>query len=650
MVMKKRILLFTLISFSLTQAQLFVKDNSYVYNKGAMVYVKNAVNLEGDTDASGTPGMVYLRNEGQLIQGTTGNGLNEGLGKLSVFQEGTSEAHWYNYWCSPIGLPTTAAQNEPFGITLLNQPTTNIASTPAVILPVSQDNGISNPLSISSGWIWKYIASNIYDLNAGGWQSVYAASTVTPGLGFTMKGVYGTDATTAGEATANNTGNAQRYDFRGKPNDGNMNILVGNLAGPDYANQTLTGNPYPSAINLNLFLLENSGYNINYTTGAVTTGGATNVIDGKAYFWEQNPSTTTHAYTNFSGGYGVYVPNNTNAFSPGTYNNAPWDTYNADGTPNVLGTPPGGAERYKRMFCPIGQGFMVQGSVASGNAVMKNLYRAFVKEGAANNSQFHKNAANNLTAYDNWDTILNEAGVDYTQFSKAPVPQIKFFAVLNNQHTRELTMAFNPNTTDGLDTAMDAVISNSELTCDAYFRALNTNEPLEISTLPFDSNKRIPFSFKIDEAQGVFKITVGNIINFNDANEVYLYDTTTGVYHDILNGFYETTLPQGTYNNYEITFRSEALSSNNNTVNDLQAFQNNTNQFVTVLNPKSLELKNIAIYDITGKLLVNNLNLETKTSYQYPTNHFSEGIYIVNVTTKDGKNFSRKIIIEHSGK
>jgi hypothetical protein len=38
-------------------------------------------------------------------------------------------------------------------------------------------------------------------------------------------------------------GSAQRYDFRGKPNDGTIDIpvLLDEL--------TLTGNPYPSALN-----------------------------------------------------------------------------------------------------------------------------------------------------------------------------------------------------------------------------------------------------------------------------------------------------------------------------------------------------------------------------------------------------------------
>jgi hypothetical protein len=74
-----------------------------------------------------------------------------------------------------------------------------------------------------------------------------------------MKGTSGTDGTTV-DGVQNNPGGAQRYDFRGKPNDGTINIPI--LSGE----WILTGNPYPSAINLQAFLI-----------------GETN-CDGTAYF------------------------------------------------------------------------------------------------------------------------------------------------------------------------------------------------------------------------------------------------------------------------------------------------------------------------------------------------------------------------------
>ena len=89
------------------------------------------------------------------------------------------------------------------------------------------------------------------------------------------------------------------------------------------------------------------------------------------------------------------------------------------------------------MFAPVGQGFMVEGKV-NGTALMKNLYRAFVKEGVATNSQFEKNGnTQNTLNNDNWDEILNVANVDYTQFSKLPTPQIKIHTIFNNLYTKE---------------------------------------------------------------------------------------------------------------------------------------------------------------------------------------------------------------------
>lgn len=72
-------------------AQLYVKD-TYIFNQGAMVYVKDYVELNTATS------FIYLRNEGQLLQGSTVlGGLNRGVGSLSVFQEGTANNYGYNY-------------------------------------------------------------------------------------------------------------------------------------------------------------------------------------------------------------------------------------------------------------------------------------------------------------------------------------------------------------------------------------------------------------------------------------------------------------------------------------------------------------------------------------------------------------------------
>lgn len=641
--MKTTLLIFcVLFSVSSSVAQLYVKD-SYVFNNGAMVYVKDYVEL--NTAASN----IYLRNEGQLLQGgTTSGGTNRGIGFLSVFQEGTANNFGYNYWCSPVGVPASGAGNNAFQLNQnIKRPITNTAMQTPTFISGINGSSTNSELTISNRWIYKFTAANNYS----NWAYVGESGTVPSGLGYTMKGVSGDDTTAGiGEATFNNPSGAgglndyQRYDFRGKANDGTIDITVAApTVGDQYPNSTLTGNPYPSAINLNLFLLENSGYVVNYTTGAVTSGGPVNVINGSAYFWEHQKPATSHILVQYIGGYGYYSPNNTNAFSPGTYNSATWNTFNIDGSQNTTGGSSGSS--YKRMFSPVGQGFMVRG-VANGTAKMKNLYRTFVKEGAANNSQFERSSnASNTATPQNWDEILNVAGVDYTQFSTAPTPQIKIHTIFNNLYTKEITMAFNPNTTDGFDQAMDIDTYEANLTNDAYFSMADNTKSFIITTLPFSMDKRIPFTLKAGDAS-TFKVFVGDMINFHDAENVYLYDGLTGIYYDIKNSYYEGTLPAGIYTNrFEITFRDAALSVSDPIKETIIVAQNNESHILTVSNQNLTDIKSVILFDITGKMLFNKTNLGSKNSYEFSTSSLSDAVYLVKIQSADGQSFGQKIIV-----
>ena len=637
-------------SLNIVFGQLYVR-NSYVFNQGAMVYVQDYVEL--NTVAS----TIYLRNEGQLLQGSTvANGVNRGVGTLSVFQEGTANNFGYNYWCSPVGVAAAGAGNNSFQLDqVIKRPVANITSQNPFFTSSVNGTSTNSLLTVSNRWIYAFTAQNNYS----NWVNIGQSGTITSGLGFTMKGVSGDDTLAGiGETTFNNPAivgsynpldDYQRYDFRGKANDGTIGITVAGLAG-QYPNSTLTGNPYPSAINLNLFLLENSGYSINYSSGAVTNlsfpSPASGIINGNAYFWEHEKPATSHLLLQYIGGYGYYTPNNVNAFSPGTYNSASWSTYNIDGSINTTGVSSGVA--YTRMFSPVGQGFMVEGRI-NGTAQMKNLYRAFVKEGVANNSQFERLAnANSLNAvsYENWDEIHNVAGVDYTQFSTAPTPQIKIHTIFNNQFTKEVTMAFNPNTSDGFDSAMDVSSYESNFTNDAYFSLLDDTKNFVITTLPFDVEKRVPFNLKAGN-QASFRVFVGDVINFNQAQDVYLYDGLTGIYHNIKNGFFEVNLPAGNYTNrFEITFKdSNALVINNPIKASVTIVQNNTTQQLIVLNPNLLDIKSVMLFDITGKLLLNETKLNSKTSFEFSTASLPEAVYLVKIQSSDGQTTGQKIII-----
>ncbi|MES2862594.1 MAG: T9SS type A sorting domain-containing protein [Bacteroidota bacterium] len=633
--MKKILLTSLMVAFAgVVNAQLFVKDGSYVFMTNQYMTVTQDVNLNNT-------GNFYLRNTSQLLQKGSGSSINTGTGKLSVFQEGTVNNFQYNYWCSPVG---SGAAGNPFGIALLNRPTGLITSTAAELLPNFSHNGTATggaggTMQIAPYWIWKFVSlSPVY----ANWQYVGIGQTLNPGEGFSMKGTSGADALAVdADAVANKTGVAQRYDFRGKPNDGNISVAISN------GNLTLVGNPYSSAINLNMYLVEHTGRSYDSTTGVISAGGNPNIINGTAYFWEHSKSANTHVLSGYVGGYGTYVANGVNIGTPGTWVAATYNTYNADGSLNTTGASTGST--FKRQFSPIGQGFMVQG-IAAGSSIMKNAYRVFVREGGT--STFERNATNSTHSLGgtNWDDIPNVAGIDYTQISNLPVPQIKLLAVLNNAKSVEVAMAFNPNTTDGYDVGYDGVSSDVNVNAPdmVYFGQDNNAKKCVITTLPFSMEKRIPIAFKC-AAQSDFKVKVSDVINFTDSENVYIHDKETGIYYDIKNAEFSMNLPAGeNATRFEVTFKNfDVLANENNNfeANSFEVYQNNKNEMLTIVNTSNKDVVNCSVYDVSGKIVITKKNLGRNNLIELPTNALSDGVYIVKLNTSDNVSVEKKIIV-----
>lgn len=572
-------------------SQLYFSPNSFAYAKDQVVFVTQDVNMQSNSN-------FYLRNEAQLLQGTSSVSTNKGLGKVSVFQEGTSDNFDYNYWCSPVGNASNTPGNENFGITMLNRPTSAIASTPAIMLDWGNYDGTANPLSISSRWIYKYLSGTAY----AQWIYVGTTNGLAAGEGFSMKGTSGTDPLIVeGNTVQNNPGNGnQRYDFRGKPNDGNItvNLLINN--------NTFTGNPYPSALNMNKFLLDPGN----------TAGG------GAAYYWEQKKDINSHYVADYVGGYGTFSP--ISIGSNGVYAPARFDTYNTDGSLNNIGTTFGNI--YPRKFAPIGQGFFLL-ATATGTATIKNSHREYYKEsGPLTQFERHTNQNKNQQIADNGD-----------------VSHFRINAVLNNQYSRQIALAFVPEATDGVDFGIDAIDINDELPNDFYF--FLDNNRYAIQGINFSIEKRIPLGVK-SQSNSTIKFYVPEIVNFDTTQGIYIYDALDQTYHDIKNDSYQVSLEAGVFNNrFEITFVNETLGISEDIKTNFTIIQNNLDQLLTIKNPYQVDIKSITVYDIIGKRIFSHKDLGTDLSYEFPTNGLSPGIYIVEMATNDAKKISQKIII-----
>ncbi len=593
-----------------SQAQLYVGTGGYVYSNDQYIFVTSQVELNSG-------GNIFLRNQSQLLQGTTGVGQNTGLGTLSVFQEGTSDNFRYNYWCSPVGNPSATVGNSNFGITLLSSPTGLTSSASAVVLPYGNYNGQASPLSIAQRWIYKFSTSNQY----AQWVFVGAATNVQPGLGFTMKGTSGTDAFVAdtNEGVENNAGNAQRYDFRGKPNDGNITNAVSNN------NFTLVGNPYPSGIDLNMFLLDpaNSG-----------------VINGQAYFWEQ--TSTTHFITDYDGGYGVYTPG-TGIYTPAVF----WNYDQAGGQETNLGSS---GSVYERRFSPVGQGFMVLGTT-NGTVVMKNQYRVFVKESVANQSEFERignSSQAQIVEDEYYPEIPNVAGTDYTQIKKGTAPYLRINAVYNDEAVRPTTMAFDDSATQGYDYGFDGRSATDAVPISFYYVVDGMPYEYASTAFKFGIDEKVPVGFRCSETTKFTVKVQGAYSGFDDMQMVYVHDKETGIYYDIKNNSFEVTLPAGDNRaRFEITFKNtdEVLGENVLDPNVFELYQNNEGNMLTVLNSANNDIAKIDLYDVTGKLVISKENLGRSEKIEIPTSNLSDGVYIVKLATADALEVSKKVSI-----
>ncbi|MDX1783840.1 MAG: hypothetical protein R3361_06755, partial [Aequorivita vladivostokensis] len=301
----KNLLLFSTLLLSTTGvfAQLTVKPNgsndSFIYVNDEVVFVTQEINLERNGTANNREASIYLRNNAQLMQGGT-TSTNSGDGQLSVQQNTRVTSPWgYYLWCSPVGytgpVGTPAAQgNTPFGVGQIYEalPTSITAAQPTAT--VASHNGYNFPrLTISTRWLYTHL--NPGTEAESNYQRMNSNNAAPAGFGFTMKGVNNGPNVTAGPPS----NHVQLYEFRGRPNNGDFSVPVQGPAqsGPTGtpfrtdARMTLTGNPYPSALDLNRVFFELG-----------------NEALSAFYFYDEDRNVATHYYSAKPYGYGVFLP------------------------------------------------------------------------------------------------------------------------------------------------------------------------------------------------------------------------------------------------------------------------------------------------------------------------------------------------------
>lgn len=644
--MKKLYLLaISLLLTSSSFSQLYVKpinsgggDEAYVYNKGTILFVKQDINLDGGSPDQ-IEGNIYLRDEGQLMQGVTKDFDNAGTGIVSVYQVGTTNAYDYQFWASPVNDPSSGGTlsdgNRPFNlnevssggglydakdntlsnlanfITDYNGYTTSDASV-----------GVSN-LFISNSWLYKFVNGNSYN----DWSYIGHTVNLEPGEGFSMKGL-------------DNDQTPYTYDFRGRPNNGDIEVAI------EGDNQSLVGNPYPSAIDLNYFILANSGASFGtLNCGGTETKSSQDVITGEAYFWESDSSVESHYLAEYQGGYGTYTPDGDCDINSGTYVAATFSMYDGEG--NDLSQNVGGGDNtIERRYSPIGQGFFVVGDNApvGSKVIFKNAYRSFVKE-SSSYSDFKK--LESVTSKNGKrDKISPDRTVHDEETGLAVTPKFRMLTGINNTYVRENAVVFKDIATAGFDKAGDAH-QISELPTDINFVIPSEELPIVTFFDQWSIDNEIPLKINANSNSNTYSIKVSSI-NFNTEG-IWIYDANSGEYHDILNATYDLSLPKGDYTGrFKVVFQNKeslAIEDAEEVRNSFAVFQNNKQAQLTILNPNRETLSEIIVFDISGKLITSKINENDNERVFVSTSNWSDGVYIVQVKTAQNIEVSKKVSV-----
>lgn len=496
--------------------------------------------------------------------------------------------------------------------------------------------------------------------NSGAAEGVFTANKVTINTGGSLTIASGTNITVTNEVVNNLTETAFVIENNGNliqtndvTNTGSATVLrmSAPMARLDYtlwsapvSGQTLkTFSPLTVTAPIMRFYTYDSSSN-NYV--AVANPVTTTFAEGTGYLIRASnyqPTTATPWLGTFKG-----VPNNGNvslAVANGTYNaignpypstldadefiiangltaplyfwrktngtaNTSYATYTLAGGAGTSANTGGGSSVVPDGTIAVGQGFIAQATSTSLN------FTNAMRNGDISSQFFRMTGAGSVKSRI-WLNLTKES-----------------------EFVNQVLVAYMPTATTGIDTAIDGKFL--EVTNEMQLSSLINTEEFAVQGRPaFTASDVVALGFKT-QTEGNYTIAIDYVDGlFSNGQNVFLKDNVTNTVHNLTNEPYNFAAPAGTSNTrFEIVYQS-TLATQNAVFNENMVTVYKQNQNL-VINTGAIEMKNVQVYDIQGRLLVeqNDVKATTAKVAIATTNQ----VLIVKVTAKDSTVITKKVL------
>jgi len=281
--------------------------------------------------------------------------------------------------------------------------------------------------------------------------------------------------------------------FTGTPNNGIITIPV--AGNNDY---NLLGNPYPSAIDADSFILDVNNSNMDGTIYLWTHNTPIAPIGDSAFSY----SADDYAAYNLMGGIGTYAAPSETSLDP-------------------IYIPSG--------FIATGQGFFIRG-ITAGTATFNNSMRT-----DGNNSQFFRSPS---------------------QTGKHRI----WASISNTRSFKQLLIGYATGATNNFDRGWDGALMENNI-LDFYTFVDDQKLSIQSLGMPFDATATVPVGYKTVVAGNHSIRLNGNDGLFAD-QDIYLHDKTLEIIHDLKAGNYEFATQAGTFDDrFEIVYFNAALGN-----------------------------------------------------------------------------------------